>query len=88
MKQTTYLIVLFLCASIASSFEVTYQEYYQQHWQRWKSFYGKTYGSETEEDERFAVWNGNLRVIVPYLIDLSITLFNRELQLKPTPVLS
>lgn len=88
MKQTTYLIVLFLCASIASSFEVTYQEYYQQHWQRWKSLYGKTYGSETEEDERFAVWNGNLRVIVPYLIDLSITLFNRELQLKPTPVLS
>ena len=88
MKQIAYLIVLFLCASIASSFEVTYQEYYQQHWQRWKSFYGKTYGSETEEDERFSVWNDNLRVSVPYLIDFSITLFDSELQLKCTPVLS
>lgn len=65
MKQIAYLIVLFLCTSIAGSFEVTYQEYYQQHWQTWMSFYGKTYRSETEEEERFAVWNDNLRVIVP-----------------------
>lgn len=65
MRQIAYFIVLFLFASIAGSFEVTYQEYYQQHWQTWKSFYGKTYGSETEEEERFAVWNDNLRVIVP-----------------------
>ena len=52
---------LLLCASIAYGFDLTYEDY-KQHWQKWKSFYGKTYESKAVDDARFAVWKDNLKV--------------------------
>ena len=50
-----------LCVSIANGFDLTSAKY-KQHWQEWKSFYGKTYESEAQDVARYAVWKNNLQV--------------------------
>ena len=50
-----------LCASIANGIDLTSGKY-EQHWQQWKSFYGKTYESEVQDIARFAVWKNNLQI--------------------------
>lgn len=57
-----FLALLLLCVnSVAKDIDLTFEEY-KQHWQEWKSFYGKTYESEAEKTARFSVWRENLKV--------------------------
>lgn len=58
-------VALLLCVSIANGVDLTIEEY-RQHWQEWKTFYGKTYESEDINSARFAVWKENLKVIQLY----------------------
>jgi len=51
-----------MCVAMANAIELTLDEY-KQHWQEWKSFYGKTYESEAVNSARFAVWKNNLKFI-------------------------
>ena len=54
-------ITILMCVAMADAIELTLEEY-KQHWQEWKSFYGKTYESEAVNSARFAVWKNNLKV--------------------------
>lgn len=36
---------------------------YKHHWQEWKAFHGKSYGSEAEQMMRLEVWKKNLKFI-------------------------
>ena len=57
-----FLALLLLCVnSVAKEIDLTFEEY-KQHWQEWKSFYGKSYESEAENTARFSVWRENLKV--------------------------
>lgn len=54
-------IAFVLCLSVASSAVLKYDEYNDQ-WQAWKTFHGKIYEIDTEEEARYAIWRDNLRV--------------------------
>ena len=54
-------IAFVLCLSVASSAVLKYDEYNDQ-WQAWKTFHGKIYETDTEEEARYAIWRDNLRV--------------------------
>lgn len=48
-----------LCLVVVSGHFVEYEE----QWLAWKSFHGKQYKTQTEEDARYAIWRDNLRKI-------------------------
>ena len=54
-------IAFVLCLSVASGAVLKFDEYNEQ-WQAWKTFYGKIYETDTEEEARYAIWRDNLRV--------------------------
>lgn len=56
-----YLCVFLLCASFANCLNLS-PATYKQHWQKWKSFYGKEYESEIHYNARFSIWQNNLKV--------------------------
>jgi len=54
-------IAFVLGLSVASCAVLKFDEYKQQ-WQAWKTFHGKQYETDTEEEARYAIWRDNLRV--------------------------
>ncbi|XP_020631218.1 cathepsin L1-like [Orbicella faveolata] len=55
-------IAFVLGLSVASCAVLKFDEYKQQ-WQAWKTFHGKQYETDTEEEARYAIWRDNLRKI-------------------------
>jgi len=54
-------IAFVLCLSVASCAVLKFDKYKEQ-WQAWKTFHYKQYGTDTEEEARYAIWRDNLRV--------------------------
>ena len=55
------LLAVFLCLTVASGFVLKVDEDELQ-WKAWKSFYGKSYLTKSEETMRKAIWRDNLKV--------------------------
>lgn len=49
------------CLAVASGFVLKFDEEEVQ-WKAWKSFHGKSYATESEENARKAIWRDNLKV--------------------------
>lgn len=60
-----YLCVFLLCASFANSLDQS-SATYKQHWPEWKSFYGKKYESEIQDNVRFSIWQKNLEYVLKH----------------------
>lgn len=58
-----YMCVFLLCASFANCLNLS-PATYKQHWQKWKSFYGKEYESEIHDNARFSIRQNNLKELV------------------------
>lgn len=59
-------VAFVLCFSVASCAvlkqELKFDEYKDQ-WRAWKTFHGKQYETDTQEEARYAIWRDNLRKI-------------------------
>ena len=56
-------IAFVLCLALANGHILSSE--HEQRWQAWKTFHGKKYATDSEEEARFAIWRDNLRVSCP-----------------------
>lgn len=55
-------LAVLLCLTVASGFVLKVVDEDELQWKAWKSFYGKSYLTASEETMRKAIWRDNLKV--------------------------